>query len=123
MKKSILIVIFLFVGRNFIKAQDISCTTLMEYVIKNGYIKANVNSLQLINSSWLKDVTAYSVDNKIVVIAEIKTDNTGIFTKKYIFCGITSSTWDSFYYGLSDFGKSYGERFQKYIIDNVCNCY
>jgi hypothetical protein len=104
-------------------AQDVACDDLLKYVEKNGRLKGSVSQFQLIESSWLKEVKAYSIDNTIVVIAEIKRDDYGFNTKKYVFCGIPSSNWDSFYFGLTDLGKTFGERFQKYIFDYKCDCY
>lgn len=104
-------------------AQEVSCTDLMEYVISEGYRKGTVSNIQLLNSSWLTEVKAYDINGSIAVIAEIKQDEWGFNTKKYIFCGISSTTWDAFYYGLYDYNTTYGERFHKYIIDYLCNCY
>ena len=106
-----------------IHAQSVSCEDLMDYVTSKGYNFQSVNSYQLYESSWLNSVKAYKVEGRIAVIAEIKRDDVGFFTKKYVFCGISKSRWDYFYYGLYDIGKSYGERFHKYIIDYQCNCY
>jgi hypothetical protein len=93
----------------------------MEYVQENGTKTGNVSALSLMYSTWLKDVTAYTIEDKIVVIAEIKKDEYGLSTKKYIFCGIPKQNWENFYWGVNDFGKSYGERFNKYIMDYRCN--
>ena len=108
---------------NYSLAQDVSCKDLVKYVEDEGYVKATVTSIQLFNSSWLKEVKAYSINNTIVVIAEVKKDEWGFNTEKYIFCGIPSWNWDAFYYGLYDFGKTYGERFHKYIYNYKCDCY
>ncbi|RXG29880.1 hypothetical protein [Leeuwenhoekiella marinoflava] len=121
MKKALLLV--LLITTFFSQAQDVACLDLLDYVKKNGYKKAEVSSYQLYDSSWLKKVTAYTIDNTILVVAEIKKDEYSIYTKEYIFCGIPSTSWDYFYYGLYDIGKSYGERFHKYIIKRQCNCY
>ena len=107
----------------FAFSQDVSCEYLMEYVKNNGKNKGSVSSYQLINSSWLKEVKAYSIENIIVVIAEIKKDEWGFNTKKYIFCGIPNINWDAFCFGMFDIDKTYGERFHKYIIDYKFNCY
>jgi hypothetical protein len=104
------------------KAQDVSCQDLMDFVKQNGYRKGTVNTYQLTNSSWLTEVEAYSIENTIVVIAEIKQDEWGINTKEYVFCGIPSSNWDAFYHGLYDRDKTFGERFRKYIFEYKCNC-
>jgi hypothetical protein len=121
MKK--LILLLLLVNITYLNAQDVACADLMDYVKENGYQKAEVGTYQLYDSSWLKKVTAYSLNNNILVVAEIKRDQYGINTKEYVFCGISSSAWDGFYYGLYDIGKSYGERFNKYIMDSQCDCY
>lgn len=104
-------------------SQNVSCEELIDYVRKDGYKKGTVSSTQLINSSWLKEVEAFEINNAIVVIAEIKKDEWGFSSKEYVFCGIPSSNWSAFYYGTYETGKTYGERFHKYIIDYVCNCY
>lgn len=103
-------------------AQEVSCSDLMEYVQQNGFRKGTINSYQLFNSSWLKEVEAYSIENVIVVIAEIKRDEWGINTKKYVFCGIPSSNWNAFYTGLYDTNTTFGERFRKYIFEYKCDC-
>lgn len=104
-----------------LSAQTPQCTKLMEYVIENGTKKEEINAFQLIGSEWLRDVTAYTINDIIVVIAEIKQDDFGN-SKKYIFCNIPSQNWENFYWGLNDYGKTYGERFHKYIFDYKCNC-
>ncbi|MFT4761553.1 MAG: hypothetical protein ACI9XO_004560 [Paraglaciecola sp.] len=68
----------------------------MNYVKTEGYQKETVSSYQLMNSSWLKAVKAYSIDGTIAVIAEIKRDEWGISTEKYVFCGISSTNWNAF---------------------------
>lgn len=115
-------ILFILIKSILIKGQDVKCDELVTYVERNGRYYQEVNEVQLMNSTWLKKVTAYSIDNKIVVVAEIKRDQWGINTKKYIFCGITSDMWTAFYMGINDLDKTYGERFQKYIFDNKCNC-
>lgn len=120
--KTLLIVLFILSQSENLRCDEVvTCKELMDYVIQNGTRKASVNQFQLIESSWLKDVTSYTIENTIVVIAEIK-DEYGFNTKKYIFCGIPSTNWDSFYYGYNDLDKTYGERFHKYIFNNKCNC-
>lgn len=105
-----------------VTAQEVSCTDLMDYVKQEGNRKATVSSVQLMHSSWLKEVEAYTIENTIVVIAEIKRDEWGINTKEYVFCGIPSSNWDAFYGGWNDRDKTFGERFRKYIFEYKCNC-
>lgn len=123
MKRILLFLSFCLLSLLPLQAQDVSCTDLMEFVQDKGYRKATVSSIQLMHSSWLKEVVAYSIENTIVVIAEIKRDEWGINTKKYVFCGIPSSNWDAFYLGLYDTNSTYGERFRKYVFDYKCDCY
>ena len=113
----------MFIGVIEAQAQTVSCDELISYVEKNGRETSSVSSYQLINSSWLKGVKRYSIDNSNVVIAEIKRNQYSIYTRKYIFCGISNTNWRSFKYGYSNLGTSYGERFHEYIMDNKCNCY
>ncbi|MEI6755354.1 MAG: hypothetical protein WCK78_19620 [Paludibacter sp.] len=101
-------------------AQDVSCDELINYVKKEGHYIESVSALQLLNSEWLREVEAYSIDNTVVVIAKIQQNQYS--TKRYIFCGIPRSNWNNFYVGLNDLTKTYGERFHKYIIDYNCNC-
>ena len=103
-------------------AQQTSCESLIEYVEENGYKKGSVGAMQLLQSTWLKNVEAYSINNSIVVIAEIKKDSYGFSTKQYIFCGIPESNWE-YFSGFYSLTTTYGERFQKYIIDYQCDCY
>ena len=105
-----------------IQSQSVSCEDLMDYVTSKGYNFQSVSSYQLYQSSWLNNVKAYRVEGRIAVIAEIKRDGE-FFAKKYVFCGISQSSWDAFYSGLYDLNKSYGERFHKYIFNSQCNCY
>jgi len=120
--KLFLALFFLTISYTSILGQ-VSCEELIEYVEDEGYVKGTVSSIKLIDSSWLKEVKAYSIENTIVVIAKIKKDKWAINSKKYIFCGISSYNWNAFFYGLYDIGKTYGERFHKYIYDNKCKCY
>ncbi len=120
MKKIIAFYFLLFSTSLF--SQTVSCEELITYVKKNGDEKATVNSWQLINSSWLKQVQAWEINNTIVVIASIKKDEYSILAKDYIFCEIPSRNWDNFYNSWNDVGKTYGEKFHKYILDYACNC-
>uniref|UniRef100_UPI004049725B hypothetical protein n=1 Tax=Flavobacterium sp. TaxID=239 RepID=UPI004049725B len=119
MKKILLIVFLSFAYQ--MNAQDLSCNELISYVIKNGKEIGKVSSTSLITSDWLKEVTAYSIEGQIVVIAAIKTDSIGYSSKKYIFCGIPKSNWESFS-SIYNMTKTYGERFHTYIIDYKCLC-
>ena len=102
-------------------AQTVPCKDLEKFIINNGYSKGSVDNWTL-SSSWLKKVAAYSYDNKLFVVAEIKEDDFGFNTRTYIFCNIPTENWDRFRYGIFDPGKSFGERFHKYIFDYKCNC-
>ena len=100
---------------------QVTCNELLSYVKSNGYVKSTIYSYKL-NSKWLNKVTAYSLDNQIFVVAEIKKDEYSYSTSEYIFCSIPNTNWSSFEYKSSGDLETYGERFHKYIIDNVCNC-
>jgi len=104
------------------RAQNITCTELLNFVEENGYKKGEVSSLQLYDSSWLKSVEAYQYKNTIFVVAEIKADDFGFSTQKYIFCGIPLRNWESFENAWLDTESSYGKKFQKYIINYKCSC-
>ncbi len=122
-------IVLLLIGGIKLTAQDISCEDLMGLVEDEGYNFDNVGFYQLMNSSWLKDVKAFKIEidyrDIIFVFAEIKKDEYGFSTKKYVFCNVPQSNWDKFskpFLNFSD-NSTYGERFHKYIIDYVCNCY
>jgi hypothetical protein len=102
------------------QAQSVKCTDLLQFIKQNGYRKGEVGSYQLMNSSWLKSVTAYTYDNAIFVVAVIKKNEYDFQGKTYIFCGIPSRNWD--YFSIYDTNPSYGEKFRKYIIDYKCDC-
>jgi hypothetical protein len=103
-------------------AQQTSCESLIEYVEENGSKKGSVGAMQLLQSTWLINVDAYTINNTLVVIAEIKKDSYGFSTKQYIFCGIPESNWE-YFSGFYSLTSTYGERFQKYIIEYQCDCY
>lgn len=113
--------LFLFISYGAV-GQSVSCSELLQYVVKNGRSKATVNSYQLFDSSWLKEVKAYSIENSLFVVATIKRNEYDFTGQKYIFCGIPSSNWSNFYNGLYDLNLSYGERFHKYIFKYQCEC-
>ena len=122
MKKLFLLILFCL--SNFIgQAQEVSCDDLIKFIENNGKLEKQVMSLVL-DSSWLQKVTLYKYDNKYYVVAKIKKDEYSYFTKSYVFCNIPYSNWTRFYslynYSSSD---TYGERFHKYIIDYICDCY
>lgn len=102
------------------RGNNSSCENLMDFVKSKGYKKGSVGTYTL-DSEWLSEVTAYTYDYKLFVIAKIKTKNS-YYPKPYIFCDIPSSKWSSFKnvgYGESD---SYGKRFHDNIFDYKCNC-
>jgi hypothetical protein len=99
-----------------------SCDNLIENLESNGIKLNTVTPIELINSNWLYSVTEYKIGSKIIVIAEIKKEKNSYITKKYIFCEVPEDNWTYFYYGIYDTGLTYGERFQKYIIDFKCDC-
>lgn len=114
--------LFLCISANMY-SQEVSCTDLVDFVKSEGRKVGTVSSYQLIDSSWLKSVSCYDVDGTLAVIANIKTNDYSLYGKDYIFCGISKTYWDAFYYGYYDLGRSYGERFHKYIFDYKCDCY
>jgi len=114
----LLILLYVHIG----SAQEVSCENLLEFIESEGYRKGSLSSYTL-NSSWLYKVTAYEYDYRIYVVAEIKRNEYSFSTNTYIFCGIPSQNWSNFRYGSYGDSNSYGERFHKYIIDYVCNCY
>lgn len=119
--KKIGLIIMLIISINMF-SQQVSCNELINYVENNGTELSEVSTIQLLNSSWLNEVKQYKINDNYVVVAEIKKDNVGVLTKKYIFCGITKSDWEYFYDGLYDIGSTYGERFHKYILKKQCDC-
>lgn len=124
MKSIKTILVFTFILFSFkLRGQEVKCDDLIDFVKGNGIRKGEVGYFELMKSSWLNQVKAYKIDNIIVVVAEIKTDQFGINTKEYVFCNISSWDWDAFYYGLYDSGSTYGERFNKYIMNYRCDCY
>jgi len=115
--KSFFVIVMLFFSMTAF-SQTPSCTTLMQYVQNNGSNFSSLYSYTL-NSSWLDEVNAYNIDGNIAVIASIKREGE-YMSKKYVFCGISQSSWSSF---TSSWGSdTYGERFNKYIMDSLCNC-
>ena len=121
MKKVSVFLFLFFTFSNIAYTQSVSCYELTQFVVENGYRKGSLSSYTL-NSSWLTEVTAYSYDNSIFVVAKIKRNEYSYTSETYVFCGISNSNWNSFYYGGYGISTSYGERFHKYIIDYQCNC-
>jgi hypothetical protein len=122
MKSILKVTLWSLLSMTSIKAQNITCQDLLEFVIDNGRYKGEVSSITLINSSWLKSVKAYEYKGKVYVIAEIKDNEYSYQTSTYIFCGIPLRNWDNFENYFSDTNLSYGQKFHKYIINYKCNC-
>ncbi len=124
MKKLIFILSALFlISYNSVEGQTTSCSQLIEYVYKNGTSKDVIDNGLQINSEWLKKVEAFSIENKIVVIAEMYTDKSHYSTKKYIYCDVPPFNWDSFYNSrMLILNTTLGERFHQYVVDYKCNC-
>jgi hypothetical protein len=102
-----------------LSAQDVTCNELADFVKSEGYYKANVPGY-ILDSEWLSDVTAYSYEYKVYVIAKIKKSEWDFNPKSYVFCGIPETNWNKFSSLYSD--HAYGERFHAYIMDYKCNC-
>jgi len=100
----------------------VKCEEIKEFIEEEGYKIGELSSFQLIESSWLKSVLAYEFENKVYVIAEIKTNDYSFQSQKYVFCGIPYSNWKNFYNRFYDNSLSYGEKFHKYIIRYKCDC-
>jgi hypothetical protein len=123
MKKIFIVLSVLFlISFNSVKGQTPYCSQLIEYVYKNGTSKNAIDNGLQIKSEWLKKVEAFSIENKIVVIAEMYSDDSHFSTKKYIYCDVPPFNWDSFYNTRMFIGKSLGENFHKYIDEYKCNC-
>lgn len=121
--KTLLSITVIFLLANYaVYGQDVKCDELISNVKKNNSFYQQVSEIQLQSSSWLKKVTSYFYENELVVIALIKQDQLGINSKEYIFCGVSTDSWIAFYFGLRDLDKTYGERFQKYIMQKSCDC-
>jgi len=123
MSKTIFILSVLFLcSFSSLKGQTTSCTQLMAYVKTNGISKGTIDNSMFINSEWLRKTEAFSIDNSIVVIADFY-DKSHYSFKSYIFCGVPSSNWDTFYDNrMLLLDKSTGEQFREYIYDYKCNC-
>jgi hypothetical protein len=114
--------LFFFGISNEFRAQDVSCTELMDFVKSNGYKKGSLNSLSL-NSSWLHEVTAFTYESKIFVVARIKANEYSLSTDSYIFCGIPNRNWENFKSWNISGDDNYSEKFHEYIMPYKCNCY
>lgn len=120
MKKISVLLALFFITFNC-AATKISCNELLNFIVSKGYTKSSLSSYVL-NSSWLYKVTAYSYNNDIYVVAEVKRSEYSFSTDTYIFCGIPSTAWSNFQYGSYGDSESYGSRFNKYIMDYKCDC-
>lgn len=100
---------------------QLSCDEVMEYIKAEGFRSSSVSSYTM-DSSWLYEVTAFTYEFKTYVIAKIKRNEYSYLTQSYIFCGIPDANWRNFRYGGYNDSDSYGERFNKYIMDYKCNC-
>jgi hypothetical protein len=99
----------------------ISCNDAIIYVLDEGVLKAEVDEYSL-NSSWLKKAKIYEIDDKYVVLAWIKPKDYYSDVYLYVFCEIPASNWNYFVDKNNISTLSYGERFNKYIFENKCNC-
>ncbi len=100
---------------------SISCKELIEYVKLYGDNIQSLDALRL-SSSWLKEVKAYEVNDKIVVIAQIYKGEVRIATMEYIYCDIPRRNWDKFYEPIFNTNLTYGEKFHEYINPFKCDC-
>ncbi len=102
-------------------SQKPGCSELYNFIIENGYKKATIPGY-LMNSEWLANVTSYSYNYKLYVVAEIKESQYSSSTRSYIFCSVPNMNWTNFQYGGYGESASYGQRFHKYIMDYKCDC-
>lgn len=116
------ILMFFVVAFSFnVQAQAVKCDDLIHLISEDGKYMSEVTQPGIIQSSWLKSVTAYEYDGKIFAIAIIKRNDYDSIGKKYIFCNIPMKNWDSFAHSFQ-VTLTFGEKFHKYIIDYECNC-
>lgn len=122
MKKIVFIILVILISFDSALAQVTSCDQLIDYVNKNGSRKDRIDSA-LNESSWLKKVESFTIENSIVVIAELYTDEHYLNSKKYIFCNVPEMEWDAFNNNRKLLlAKSLGELFHEYIYEFKCNC-
>ena len=121
--RKIFVLLSVLLSMNLVSAecQSVSCTELKEFVVENGSKVGEVASYQTIYSDWLKSVQAYSYDNILFVVAQIKPNQYSLTFQSYIFCGIPMSNWNNF--KIYDMEPSWGKKLHKYIKDYTCNCY
>lgn len=111
------------VTSSFGQNEAIKCDDLMRFIKEEGTSYQNVSHITLYDSSWLYEVKSYKYKDNIFVIATIKKDDLSYRKTDYIFCNISEQRWKAFYdpYNFQD-RRSYGEKFNDFIIDKVCNC-
>jgi hypothetical protein len=123
-KKLNVIIVIWFLSLGFgspsLFAQRVSCETLMKAVKEEADHYDEVGFYSLLNSEFLEEVEAFEYEEELFVIAKFKREPGQIFSKYYIFCGISKTRWNAFKNGWTG---TYGERFHQYIIDYVCDCY
>lgn len=122
MKNLLALLLLSVLSLSTVKAQNVKCQELLEFVVENGYFKGEISSIALFDSDWLKAVKAYEYKGSVFVVAEIKKDDFSYQTNTYIFCGIPVRNWDNFESIFINSDLTYGEKFHKYIIDYKCNC-
>ena len=115
--KVLFISFFIFVFTE-LNGQSISCQELFN-VVTSDYDYSDETSCY--GSSMLARVGYYEYNNMGFVVAYIKDSEYDFSGDPYIFCGISSYTWNSF--KSSGMTGSWGESFHEYIMDNKCNCY
>ena len=123
MKNKNLFITILFLCSLNMFSQQYKCSEIIQYAKTESYSNDKISSYKLSDSSWLKSVQAYHLtDNSTIIVAELKSDNYSNSTRKYVFCGVSFDNWVAFSSGAFDYGKTYGERFHKYIFKNKCDC-
>jgi hypothetical protein len=119
----IFITLFTISIKCFCQTQITKCDEILK-IVKTKNLYQNVSSIDLFSSSWLYEVSAYTIKSKIYVIAVIKNENLLATKSEYVFCDVPIENWEKFYdrlVGLRE-GKSYGEKFREYILPNICDC-
>ena len=119
MKKIFVLLFILFWGCSKTYSQSISCNELYDIVINNYDDKQSVSC---IGSNMLVRVDYYTLNDNSFVVAYIKSFEYDFRGKPYIFCGLSSITW-SYFKLEAVYGGSWGQSFNKYIMDYNCNCY
>lgn len=101
----------------------IICEDLMEFIKEEGTPYQDVSHFKLYDSSWLYEVKSFKYKENLYVIAAIIEKDFPYTKNNYIFCNVSEQRWKAFYdpYNFQD-TRSYGEKFNDFIIDKVCNC-